>query len=193
MKKCEREERLIESAQKGNAEAFGDLVRHYEKFVFNIALSYMSNYDDAFDVAQDAFIKAWRRIDTFKGDSAFSTWLYRICSNTAKDALVQRNKAYCEGELEEHIPDRSKTPEESAIENERAEELRRALNMLEPHMREMIILREFEELSYSEISEHLGLELGTVKSRLNRARERLREILSEQNSKRAVKRDERRR
>ncbi len=192
MKKCENEEKLIKEALKGNASSFGDLVRHYEKFVFNIAFSFMANYDDAFDVSQDAFIKAWRKLSLFKGDSAFSTWLYRITANTAKDALAQRNRRWSEDEVNEHIPSNRETPEENAIRQENAKELKKALDSLDSDMREIVILREIEGLSYSEISDMLELEMGTVKSRLSRAREKLREILREQNHTISVKRDENR-
>ncbi len=190
MKKCDNEEKLIKEALKGNAAAFGDLVRYYEKFVFNVAFSFMTNYDDAFDVAQETFIKAWRKLSLFKGDSAFSTWLYRITVNTSKDALSQRNRRWSEGEADEHIPSHHETPEENAIREENARELKKALDSLDSDMREIVILREIEELSYSEISNLLGIEMGTVKSRLSRAREKLREILREQNCTIPVKTDE---
>ena len=190
MKKCENEEKLIAQAVKGNTLAFGELVRHYEQFVFNVAYSFMNNSDDSFDVAQDAFIKAWQKLSGFKGESAFSTWLYRITANTAKDALAQRNKVQCGGELNEQIPSQQEAPEDSVIREENARELRRALDRLDADARQILVLREFEELSYSEISDVLGVEIGTVKSRLNRAREKLRELLTEQNHGFAVKRDE---
>lgn len=190
MKKCENEEKLISESLKGNTLAFGELVRHYEQFVFNVAYSFTSNYDDAFDVAQDSFIKVWQKLSTFKGDSAFSTWLYRITANTAKDALLQRNKNQNSDELNEQIPSQHETPEDATIREENARELKEALNKLEADARQIIILREFEELSYTEISEVLGVEIGTVKSRLNRAREKLREILLEQNKVSFVKRNE---
>lgn len=190
MKKCDNEEKLIASAMKGDTFSFGELVRYYEKFVFNIAFSYMTNYDDAFDTAQDSFIKAWRKLNTFKGDSSFSTWLYRITANTAKDALAQRSKRWSEGELDEHIPSGQDTPEESAVKSENAAELKKALKELDTESREILILREIDGLSYIELSEHLGIELGTVKSRLNRAREKLREKLREQNKEKPVKSSE---
>lgn len=190
MKKCDNEEKLIAEALKGNTLSFGELVRHYESFVFNVSYSYMGNYDDAFDTAQDAFIKAWRKLSTFKGESSFSTWLYRITANTAKDALKQRAERWKEAEVTEQLPSEQETPEESAVKNEELSQLRSALASLEPEFREIIILREFDGLSYTELSEHLGIELGTVKSRLNRSREKLREKIREQNPKIPVKADE---
>ncbi len=187
MKKCDNEDFLITSAKAGNNDAFGLLVVHYEKFVFNIALSYMSNQDDAFDVAQDSFIKAWQKLRTFKGDSAFSTWLYRICVNTAKDALSKRAKTEYNAEITDTVPDTTATPEETIIRGESVRELHSALNRLDTDMREILILRELDELSYTEIAELLSIEIGTVKSRLSRARERLRQILSEQNRALTVK------
>ncbi|MBE6650155.1 MAG: sigma-70 family RNA polymerase sigma factor [Ruminococcaceae bacterium] len=192
MKKCENEEKLIAKTLKGNAAAFGELVSYYEKFVFNVAFSFMSNYDDAFDVAQEAFIKAWEKLSTFKGDAAFSTWLYRITANTAKDALAKRNKAWNDAEADENTVSTNKTPEEEAVKRENARELANALAALDGNMREIIILRELDGLSYTEISKALGIEEGTVKSRLSRAREKLREILREQNHEYFVKRDKER-
>lgn len=192
MKKCDNEEKLVKEAIKGNTLAFGELVRHYEKFVFNVAYSFTANYDDAFDVAQDSFIKAWKKLSLFKGEASFSTWLYRITANTAKDLLAERNRRQHESEADEHIPSQYETPEERAIREENARELRQALDALDPEMREILVLRELEQLSYTEISELLGLEMGTVKSRLSRAREKLREILREQNHGFPVKRDEKR-
>lgn len=187
MKKHELEERLIKESLSGNAESFGDLVRHYERFVFNIAFSYMTNYDDAFDVAQDSFVKAWQRLSSFKGVSAFSTWLYRITVNTAKDALSERNRREKDSEIDERIPSELETPEEKMLREESARQLKKALDTLDPDMREILVLREFEEMSYAEISRCLNIEEGTVKSRLSRARERLREILREQNPENFVK------
>ncbi|MBR6633707.1 MAG: sigma-70 family RNA polymerase sigma factor [Clostridia bacterium] len=187
MKKHELEERLIKESLSGNAESFGELVRHYERFVFNIAFSYMTNYDDAFDVAQDSFVKAWQRLSSFKGVSAFSTWLYRITVNTAKDALSERNRREKDSEIDERVPSELETPEEKMLREESARQLKKALDTLDPDMREILVLREFEEMSYAEISRCLNIEEGTVKSRLSRARERLREILREQNPENFVK------
>ena len=91
--KClENEALLIKKSQAGDGEAFGELVRHYEKFVYYTAYGFLTNPDDAFDVSQEAFIKAWRSIEGFREKSLFSTWLYRITVNTAKDALEKRSR-----------------------------------------------------------------------------------------------------
>lgn len=189
MKKCENEVTLIKEAQNGNTDAFGDLVRHYEKFVFNIAYSYMLNYDDAFDVAQESFLKVWKKLSLFEGRSSFSTWLYRITANTSMDALEKKQMSLVV-ELSDIFEAPDPTPEEKAIQNESCAELTKALEQLEPEERELLCLREFNSLSYAELSRYLGLELGTVKSRLSRTRNRLRKILLEQNSKNPVKIDE---
>ncbi len=191
MLKCNNEERLVKEAANGNTFAFSELVHHYEKFVFNVANSYMSNYDDAFDVAQDSFIKAWNKLSTFKGDSSFSTWLYRITVNSAKDALALRNRRWNELEADETLSSHHPSPEQEVIHNENLDELRHALNALEPEMREILVLREFENMSYVELAEHLSIELGTVKSRISRARTRLCEIFMEQKATRSVKTNER--
>lgn len=185
MESMDKENVYLEKARLGDGEAFGELVRFYESFVYNTAYGFMLNPDDAFDVAQDAFLKAWRGIKDFKGTSAFSTWLYRITVNTAKDALTLKNKRGAElsSTLEEgevmDTPD-TETPEKALVEKERREELKKAIDSLDVSMREIVILRELNGLSYEEISMILDVELGTVKSRLSRAREKLREILLEQ-------------
>ena len=192
MKKCENEEKLVLSAQKGNAEAFGSLVRHYEGFVFNVAFSFMNNYDDAFDVAQEAFVKAWRALAHFKGSASFSTWLYRITANTAKDALAERRRRWSDTEIYEGMVASEDTPEDSVVRDESVRELRCALGTLDEGDRELLVLREFEGYSYEELARHFEIELGTVKSRLNRARAKLREKLREQNPEYCVKYSENR-
>lgn len=191
MKCPENEKFLVARAKNGDGEAFGELVRFYEKFVYNTAYGFLFSADDAFDVSQDAFIKAWRGINSFKGDSAFSTWLYRITVNTAKDAIFARAKRRelsstdSEGEIiDTPSPD---TPEAEYIRKERRDELLCAIDTLDEGAREIIILRELDGLSYEEIATLLGLELGTVKSRLSRARAKLSEKLLEQNEKFFVK------
>ena len=192
MQSMDKEKMYLEKARLGDGEAFGELVRFYESFVYNTAYGFMLNPDDSFDVAQDAFLKAWRGIKDFKGSSAFSTWLYRITANTAKDALALKKKRASElsstledGEVLD-TPDLS-TPEKAFIEKESHEELIKALNSLDEAMREIVILRELNGLSYEEISAILDVELGTVKSRLSRAREKLREKILEQKEKFPVK------
>lgn len=192
MKSPLNEKSLLEKAREGDGEAFGELVRLYEKFVYNTAYGFLLNADDAFDASQNAFLKAWRAIKGFKGESSFSTWLYRITANCAKDALYERNKKSValsstddEG-TEADIPV-TDTPESQYIKKEEGEELRRAIEMLDGDSREIIVLRELSGLSYNEIANTLEVELGTVKSRLNRARARLREILLEQKDKASVK------
>ncbi|MBE6700378.1 MAG: sigma-70 family RNA polymerase sigma factor [Ruminococcaceae bacterium] len=190
MKKCENEDLLIKRASKGDTLSFEVLVRYYEKFVYNIAFSYMGNSQDAFDVAQDAFIKVWEKLKTFKGKSSFSTWLYRIVANSAKDALEKRKKVWKGCEAQDLST--GETPEDKVIEKERLESLKIALFSLDKDSRNILVLREFSELNYEEIAEVLHIPSGTVKSRLNRARVKLKDALMEQNSKSSVKTDEKR-
>ncbi len=191
MKSQVSEKLLLEKAVKGDGEAFGELVRLYEKFVYNTAYGFLLHADDAFDVSQNAFLKAWRAIKGFKGESSFSTWLYRITVNCAKDSLAERNKKRLElsSTDDEKVLDIpvSETPEKEYVRKEEVAELRRAIDALDEDMKEIIVLRELSGLSYDEISKTLAIELGTVKSRLNRARTRLREILLEQKDKTLVK------
>lgn len=191
MKGMENEKLLVERAKKGDGEAFGELVRFYEKFVYNTAYGFLFLRDDAFDASQEAFIKAWRGIKSFKGDASFSTWLYRITVNTAKDAVSARVKRreLSSTDAEGDIIDTPihETPETAYLEKERRETLSHAIDTLPEDFREIIILRELDGLSYEEIATLLELELGTVKSRLSRARAKLSEKLVEQNEKFFVK------
>ena len=169
---------LVALSKKGNTLSFGELVKKYEKFVYNTAYAFLLNREDAFDVSQNSFIKAWRNISSFEEKSSFSTWIYRITVNSAKDFLVSKNKNSTL-EIDEQVKDLS-SPESEYIKKESLSNIEMAINSLEEDLKEVVLLREIEELSYNEISEVLEIELGTVKSRLSRARAKLREVLLEQ-------------
>lgn len=191
MKSMDNEKLLIAKAQDGDGEAFGELVRFYERFVYNTAYGFLLSPEDAFDIAQDAFIKAWRSVKSFKGESAFSTWLYRITVNTAKDAIsakARRRELFSVDTAGNalSIPT-DDTPEREYIRKEESEALRLAIDELDNASREIIVLRELDGLTYEQIALTLGLEMGTVKSRLSRAREKLVRKLGEQNETTGVK------
>ena len=180
-------------AADGDTAAFERLVRKYEKYVCTTVYSVVRNYDDSFDVAQEVFLKLYHSIGSFKGESSFSSWLYRIAKNTALDFLrkEKNNKGnvslYIENsdgeENELEIPDTSvsSSPEQTAIKNEAKDIIYSALDEISEEHKEIIILRDIDGYTYEEISEIIGLEYGTVKSRLFRAREALRKKLLEKN------------
>ena len=183
---------LVKQAARGDSYAFGELVKKYEKMVYNLAYQYSGNRDDAYDISQEVFIKAWRAISTFRGDCSFSGWLYRITKNAYLDYSMKNSKHEHqsfgvsdedgeEKELEIVSTDESACPEDAAEKNERASALHLAIASLGEEHREVIVLREFEGYSYEDIANMLSLELGTVKSRINRARKNIKIFLEERN------------
>lgn len=177
---------VIEQVLAGDNDAFGILVERYQTKIYNLALRMCGNEDDAFDLAQESFLRAWRNLGSFQFESAFSTWLFRLCSNICLDFLRAKKRRAAvsltmtddEGEENQlEIPDPGKTPEEAVFAAEDRELLTRALNELPADQREILTLRAIDDLSYSEIARILNLQEGTVKSRLSRARTALRKQL----------------
>ena len=182
------EKDLIERCKRGDLAAFNDLVRKYEKQVYNFAYRLTGNYDDANDVAQDAFLRVFNAIGSFRGDSSFSTWLFRITTNVFLDER-KKARAHPQSSLDEYmelgessvarqIEDPSPTPEAVLEESERAQILQKAVSDLPEYQRAMVTLYHGQQKSYEEIAEIMDLPIGTVKSRLNRARLALKEKLS---------------
>lgn len=168
--------------------AFNELVKRYEKQVYNFAYRLTGNYDDANDISQDAFIRAFNAMGSFRGDSSFSTWLFRITTNVFLDER-KRAKAHPKTSLDENldlqessiarqIEDPSPTPEERTEQAERGAVLKDAIMGLSEHQRAMVIMYHSQQKSYEEIAEILNLPIGTVKSRLNRARLALKDKLT---------------
>lgn len=185
---------LISRAAKGDEAAFSSLVERYEKLVFNLAYQYTQNREDAADVSQEVFLKLWRTLSSFRGESSFSTWIFRITQNSALDLLRKRagNPTVSltmeeedgeEAGRERDLVDQSveHDPAASVERSERATAVRAAIASLRADHREILVLREMRGYSYTEISEMLGLELGTVKSRINRARIQVKEFLETRN------------
>lgn len=177
---------VIEQVLAGDNDAFGILVERYQTKIYNLALRMCGNEDDAFDLAQESFLRAWRNLGSFQFESAFSTWLFRLCSNICLDFLRAKKRRAAvsltmtddEGEENQlEVPDPGKTPEEAVLAAEDRELLTRALNELPADQREILTLRAIDDLSYSEIARILNLQEGTVKSRLSRARTALRKKL----------------
>lgn len=185
-----REEELavVERVRGGDTDAFEALVTAYQKQIYNLTLRYASNPEDAADLTQEAFLRAYRSLGTFRGDSRFSVWLYRLATNVCIDHLRSRGRGSAssltvendEEEPEElDIPDASFEPQKELERRELQRAVHEGLKALSDYAREIVILRELEGLSYAEIGERLGLEAGTVKSRLFRARKALCDYLRE--------------
>ena len=179
------EKALIRQIQAGDQEAFARLVQTYQKPVYNLCLRMVSNPTDAEDLAQEAFLKAWRGLSFYKFESSFSTWLYRLTSNVCIDFLRQQKRKNTvsltvmeeEENRELEIYDPAPVPEEKAIDSENRRAVADAMAKLEEEYRLVLSLRVVEELSYEQIADVLDLKVGTVKSRLARARDKLRKLL----------------
>ena len=178
----EQEAAIVRKVLGGDANAFETLVLDYEKNVYNIALRMTGNSEDAADMTQEAFIKAYNSLQSFRGDSKFSVWLYRIVSNVCLDFLRSKNRRPTvslsveddDGEdTQLDVADESQSPELLLDRKLTRDSVRRGLDSLPPDYRQILLLREIQGLSYDEIAQALSLEVGTVKSRIFRARKRL--------------------
>ncbi len=178
----EQEALTVQRVLDGDVNEYEKLVLEYQKNVYNLALRMTGNAEDAADMAQEAFIKAYNSLASYRGDSRFSVWLYRIVSNVCLDFLRARKRRQTvslsvvddEGEETElEISDESASPEKLLERSMTRDAVRRGLQELTPEYRQILILRELQGMSYDEIAETLGLESGTVKSRIFRARKKL--------------------
>ena len=178
----EQELAAIRRVQRGDVNAFEPLMAAYEKNVYNLALRMTGNAQDAEDMTQEAFLKAYSSLDSFRGDSKFSVWLYRIVSNVCLDHLRRKSRRPAvslsmedEGgeDVQLDLPDTSQSPEELLEKKLTREAVQRGLAQLPEDARQILLLREIQGLSYEEIGEALHLEAGTVKSRIFRARKKL--------------------
>lgn len=178
------EQRLIERARDGDQAAFEELLARYEKPVYHQALRLLSNPEDAADVTQEVFLKVWRNLPSFRGESGFSTWLYRLTDNAAIDLLRREKKRRGDGSLDDDgqgwdaaLADPAPTPHQAAEREELRQSVAEALSRLSQEHRRVLVLREINGLSYDEIGRLLDLTPGTVKSRIARARLSLANIL----------------
>ena len=178
----EEEAQVIKLIRGGDINAYELLVTAYEKNVYNLALRMTSNPEDAADISQEAFLKAYNSLDSFRGDSKFSVWLYRIVSNLSLDFLRKQKRRPAvslsvesdEGEdVELDIPDEKQSPHSLLESKLTREALSRGLKALGDDQRQILLMREIQGMSYDEISEALNIEAGTVKSRIFRARKKL--------------------
>lgn len=172
---------LVKRAREGDTDAFGQLVKRYEERILRLVRGMVPEADMQ-DVAQEAFLKAFRKLDSFDGRSSFYTWIYRISANTAMDwrkkERRRRHAPLPEGsEGEDLLPGRGPGPATQVTRRELGDLIESAIAALPPKYHEIVVLRETQGLSYEEIAQTLGISKGTVESRLFRARERLREKL----------------
>lgn len=181
------DQEMIALCKKGDREAFNALVAKYQTQVFNTAYGMLSDYEDASDAAQEVFIKVYRSIASFRGQSSLTTWIYRICANVCSDTLRKRQRRGIHLSIDadddenpaSKLPSDEPTPAERLEQTERQRLVREAVDSLRPEYKEIIVLSDMEQLSYEETAKILRCPVGTVKSRLNRARNALRKKLSE--------------
>lgn len=185
------EEQLLKKSLSGDTRAFEELVAQYQGKVYALAFRYMGNEEDASDMAQEALLKAYRSLRMFKGNSSFGTWLYRITTNVCLDELRRRKRriiplsldeplATQNGEeIEKEIADQSPGADLLYEQKEFSDYIQNLLDELRPEHKTAIVLRDVMELSYEEIAQTLDCSLGTVKSRISRARDVLRKKLAD--------------
>ncbi len=178
------EQELVRAAAGGDTEAFERLVRTYENKIYHLALRMCGSADEAADIAQEAFLAAWRGLPSFRGEAGFATWLYRLTSNAAIDYLRRQKKQRGDMSLDDEelgldAVDSGPSPQETAEGSELRSAVAAGLNQLSEGHRQVLVLREIQGLSYEEIASVLELDIGTVKSRISRARSSLRKILLE--------------
>ena len=170
--------RYIAQAKQGDADAFSHLVTAYETSVYRLALRMCGNVHDAEEAAQEAFVSAWKGLPSFRGESKFSSWLYQLTTNACLDLLRREKRHRAAVPLDEQTELSSEdTPQRAAENAELRDTLQAALQELSDDHRQIFLLRQMRQLSYDEIGALLGLESGTVKSRLSRAKKQLRQIL----------------
>ena len=185
------DEQLINMSVKGDTSAFGVLVERYQNKAYAISIKIVQNHDDTLDCVQDSFIKAFRSLSSFNFQSSFNTWLYRIVTNTSLD-LLRKNKKYqsnipiekpLSGDDDDddfiQIEDQKADVENIAESNETVKAVREAISQLSEDLKKVILLFEIEQFSLIEVSEILNIPVGTVKSRLFRAREKLAILLKD--------------
>jgi len=175
------EEELIEATLAGDKAAFGVLVDRFKDRLYNGMLGVVGNHDEAEDVVQDTFVQAYLKLHTFQGNSKLFTWLYRIAFNNAlsrgrrrrPDLSIEQSKDVAGNEPE----DTSESPDEGLLREERVALVHRAMDMLTEQHRAILVLREMQNVSYEDIAQILDINIGTVRSRISRARNQLKQHL----------------
>lgn len=165
---------LIKRVQQGDMQVFNELIAPYIKPAYNIALKYLKNREDAQDISQDAFVKVMKSIGAFKGNASFSTWLYRIVINLCHDFYNKNKKR--EEALEHLVLNYSEDDEERVLQKDRAQVIHEIFQEMEEEKRAILILRDVQGFRYDEIADILNIPIGSVKSKISRARERFKQI-----------------
>jgi RNA polymerase sigma-70 factor (ECF subfamily) len=181
------DEELIFSFQQGNTDAYTEIVTRYKDRLTNYIYRYVGSYDECDDIVQDTFIKVYTSKHLYKEIARFSTWIYTIAINLAKTKLAKAQKyktfslsnAYDDEDKDFDIPDDAYSPETDANSKFLSKHIQKALSRINENYRELVVLRDIEDFSYEEIVEMTGLPMGTVKSRINRGREKLQELLKD--------------
>jgi len=181
------EQSLINRARDGDADAYGELVGRHQDRIYNAACYLLDDREEARDITQDVFVRAYEKLEGFRGDAKFGTWLYSIMLNMVRNVWRKRSRRSTMVRLDKERSDEEKGkpdppsprdgPFEALDHKERAQRVREGIEQLEDSRKEIIVLRDIEGLSYEEISDIMELPMGTVKSRLHRARRRLKEKL----------------
>lgn len=177
---------LAAACQKGDPKAYEKLIQCFQTRVFSLAMRMLGDPDDAADVTQETFIRVFRTIDKYRGEAALATWIHRIAANLCLDWLRQRKRRVLSSDsplnwghdtVQRQIEDNAPGPEEQVASAELREQLQQALNQLEDHHRLAVVLRDVQGMSYEQIADILQAPLGTVKSRINRGRQQLKQML----------------
>ena len=182
----EDEKNLVEKSAGGDIDAFETLIQSHQKKVYNIALRMTKNPEDAQELSQDAFVRAFIAIKKFRGDSSIATWLYRITMNVCTDFLRKRNKASVisieqsvyESQQTMQLADNEPGPDEISEKNQLKKLVKEAMDLLPPEHRQVLILRDLLDMTYKDIANTLSINEGTIKSRINRARENLKKVIT---------------
>lgn len=183
------DEELLKYYLKGDQEAIDVLIKRHQKSIYNLSFRFMGNSQDAWDATQETFIRLIKKANSFKGTSKFSTWIYRITCNVCKDILKKRKKtraySYEEQKLKKRAASKDKFYEatDRILETEEIDEIQNLLQKLPPKLKIVTVLNDIYNLKYKEISKVLNIPLGTVKSRVSRSREILRNFLKQKENK----------
>lgn len=182
------DEELVEKVKKGDADVYEKIIQKYQSKVFGLIYNMTKNQNEIEDLAQEVFIKIYKNLGKFKGESSLYTWIYKITVNLCLDEMKKRkNVIYLDekievddGEVNRELPSEDKSQEELYEEKELQEKLHNCINKLPEKQRVMIVLRDIKGFSYEEISKITDVKLGTVRSQINRARLKLKELLDEE-------------
>lgn len=181
------DEQLIHQFQEGNHDAYVEIVARYKDRLTNFVYRYVGSYDECDDIVQDTLIKVYVSKHLYKEIAKFSTWIYTIAINLAKTRVIKKNRykilslssAYEDEDKDFDIPDEDYSPEKDTDAKFQDQYIQKAMNSIPENYRKLVILRDVEDFSYEEISEMTGLPMGTVKSRINRGREKLQKLLKD--------------